>query len=315
MAGHPPFIPFGGSEIDATDLNTADIVILPICYEKASSYGTGSKDGPYHLLTASEQLESIDEETLIDWGQLKIHTLSPLIPPGKPTQAIEQMEAAAEKVLSQGQFLLSIGGDHAISLGPIAAASKIHPDMGVLQIDAHLDLRDRWNDSPYNHACVMRRAVDDMGLDIVPVGTRSFSREEAAFIQEKDISPFFAHNIDPHDNAWIDEVVEALPGKVYITIDLDGLDPSVIPGTGTPEPGGLSYRQVVDLLRLTGQRREVIAADIVELAKIEGSQVSETTAAKIATKIMVYCAGDKGGAREGFKGSRGQGVKGLASAK
>lgn len=289
----PPFIPFGGDEIRAADLHAARIIVLPICYERASSYGTGSRDGPYHLLAASEQLESIDEETLIDWGQLNIHTLSPLIPPEEPAQAVEQMEAAAEKALSQGQFLLSIGGDHAISLGPISAASKIHPDMGILQIDAHLDLRDRWNDSRYNHACVMRRVVEDMALDIVPVGTRSFCREEADFIEERNISPFFAHTIDAGDSTWMEDVVEALPAKVYITIDLDGLDPAVIPGTGTPEPGGLSYRQVVDLLKITGQKREVIAADIVELAKIDGSQVSETTAAKIATKIMVYCAGSR----------------------
>ena len=291
MVGIPPFIPFGGDEISRTDIDTADIVILPICYEKASSYGSGSKDGPYHLLTASEQLESIDEETLIDWGQFSIHTLTPLIPDGEADEAIRQMEAAAEKILSQERFLLSIGGDHAISLGPIAAASRIHPDMGILQIDAHLDLRDRWNNSRYNHACVMRRVVDDMGLPIVPVGTRSFSREEAEFIKEKQISPFFAHRIDSYDNSWMETVVEALPEEVYMTIDLDGLDPSVVPGTGTPEPGGLSYRQVVDLIRIVGQERKVVAADIVELAKIDGSQVSETAAAKIATKIMVYCVG------------------------
>ena len=125
------------------------------------------------------------------------------------------------------------------------------------------------------------------------MGTRSFCREEADFIEERNISPFFAHTIDAGDSTWMEDVVEALPAEVYITIDLDGLDPAVIPGTGTPEPGGLSYRQVVDLLKITGQKREVIAADIVELAKIDGSQVSETTAAKIATKIMVYCAGSR----------------------
>ena len=284
------FIPFGGAEIENADLDTAKIVVLPLCYENASSYGTGSREGPYHVLAASEQLESIDEETLIDWGQFKIHTLPPLIPSNKPEQAISQMKNAARDVLHRGKFLLSIGGDHAICLGPIMAASTLYPNLGILQIDAHLDLRDRWNGSKYNHACVMRRVLEDMGLSIVPVGTRSFSREEAIIIKERNISPFFAHRIDPSENAWIEKVVNALPEIVYITIDLDGLDPSVIPGTGTPEPGGLSYRQLIDLLKMTGEKKKVVAADINELIKIPGTQVSEFTAAKIATKIMVYCS-------------------------
>jgi len=285
------FIPFGGHEIENTDLDTAKIVILPLCYENASSYGTGSREGSYHLLAASEQLESIDEETLIDWGQFKIHTHSPLIPVNNPEQAILQMKNAAKNVLDRGKFLMSIGGDHAICLGPIMAASDIYPNLGILQIDAHLDLRDQWNGSKYNHACVMRRVVEDLGLSIVPVGIRSFSREEVVLMKERNISPFFAHKIDPFDSTWMEKVVNALPEKVYITIDLDGLDPSVIPGTGTPEPGGLSYRQLVDLLKIIGQKKDVVAADINELAKIPGTQVSEFTAAKIATKIMIYCAG------------------------
>lgn len=283
------FTPFGGTGVDTGDFNSARIIVLPIFYENASSYGTGSREGAYHLLTASEQLESIDEETLIDWSLLKIHTLQPLTPANDPKPAVRQMEKAAEKVLAQNKFLLSLGGDHAISIGPISAASKMYPDIGILQIDAHLDLRNEWNGSRYNHACAMRR-VADMNLPIVQVGTRSFSQEEMDFINEKGFEPFYAHRIDPFDNSWVEQVVDTLPEEVYITIDLDGLDPSVIPGTGTPEPGGISYRQLVALIKTVGQKRKVIAADINELAKIEGSQISEATAAKIATKLMVYCA-------------------------
>jgi len=285
------FIPFGGTEVENTDFTAARIVVLPLCYEMASSYGTGSGDGPYHILTASEQLETIDEETLVDWGRFDIHTHPPVTPPRDPERAVEQMRAVAEKILREKKFLLSLGGDHAVSIGPIMAASTLYPDMGVLQIDAHLDLRDRWNGSRYNHACVMRRIMDDMGLSAVQVGTRSFSVEEAALIRERHLSPFFAHRIDPLDTAWMAEAVGSLPEHVYVTIDLDGLDPSVMPGTGTPEPGGLSYRQVIGLLKCVGEKRHVIAADINELAKIPGTQVSEFTAARIAAKIMVYCAG------------------------
>jgi agmatinase len=169
------------------------------------------------------------------------------------------------------------------------AASKVHPDIGVLQVDAHLDLREEWNGSKYNHACVMRRVAEDIKIPFVQVGIRSFSQAEADYIKRRNLKPVFAHDIDPGDHKWIDRVVNGLPEKVYLTIDLDGLDPSVLPGTGTPEPGGLSYRQLVDLIKTVGQKKRVVAADITELSKIEGSHVSEFTAAKIATKIFVYC--------------------------
>jgi agmatinase len=282
-------IHFGDAEIPAVELDDAGIVILPLCYENAPSYGTGSQEGPLHILNASAQLENIDEETSTFWGKAGIHTLPPLVPSKDPEKAVKEMKKAALAVLKQKKFLLSLGGDHAISIGPIAAAAEIHPDIGVLQIDAHLDLRNRWNGSKYNHACVMRRVADDLNLPITQVGIRSFSSEEADYVRRNNLKPFYAHTIDPSDDYWRRKVVHSLPEKVYITIDLDGLDPSVLPGTGTPEPGGLSYRQIIKLIKAVGKEKRVIAADINELAKIEGSQVSEYTAAKIASKIFVYC--------------------------
>jgi agmatinase len=282
-------IRFGDAEIPTVGLDDAGIVVLPLCYENAPSYGTGSKEGPLHILNASTQLESIDEETLTNWGEAGIHTLPPLVPSNDPKKAVNEMKRAAAAVLEKNKFLLSLGGDHAISIGPIMAAAEIYPDIGVLQIDAHLDLRDTWNGSRYNHACVMRRVADDIKVPVVQVGIRSFSPGEAGYVKRKKLKPFYAHNINFLDDSWIDKAVNSLPEKVYMTIDLDGLDPSVIPGTGTPEPGGFSYRQVVRLIKTVGRKRKLIAADINELAKIEGSQVSEYTAAKIATKIFVHC--------------------------
>ncbi|MBU1712237.1 MAG: agmatinase [Proteobacteria bacterium] len=280
---------FGDAETPAVRLNDAGIVVLPICYENAPSYGTGSKEGPLHILNASTQLESIDEETLTNWGEAGIHTLAPLVPSDDPEKAVYEMKKAAAAVLEKNKFLLSLGGDHAISIGPIMAAAEIYPDIGVLQIDAHLDLRDTWNGSRYNHACVMRRVADDIKIPFVQVGIRSFSPEESDYVKRKKLKPFYAHAIDPADDYWRRKVVHSLPENVYITIDLDGLDPSILPGTGTPEPGGLSYRQLVKLIKAVGKEKKVVAADINELAKIDGSQVSEYTAAKIATKIFVYC--------------------------
>jgi agmatinase len=283
------FIHFGGIEVDPPAFDEARVVVLPLCYEQAPSYGSGSHEGPYHILKASEQLESMDEETFINWSNIPIHTLAPVFPKGSPKEAVMEMKAASERVLKAGKFLLSLGGDHAITIGPVMAAKEIYPQLGVLQIDAHTDLRQKWNGSSHNHACVMRRLADDVKTPFVQVGIRSFSPEEAQLIRERGYTPFYAHEIHPFDDSWIDLVVEDLPETVYITIDLDGLDPSVIPGTGTPEPGGLSYRQVINLIKRVGSDRKVVAADINELVKIEGCQVSEYTAAKLASKIFVYC--------------------------
>ena len=293
----PDFSPFGGDEVRPVSFDEANIVVLPLCYEHAPSYGAGSEDGPLHLLNASAQLEAVDEETLMDWAGLGIHTLPPLFPPKDPEAAVDEMRTAADRVLTQGKFLLSLGGDHAVSLGPIQAAFKHHPKIGVLQVDAHLDLRNEWNGSRYNHACVMRR-VADMGLPFIQVGIRSFSREEAEYVRTQGLAPFYAHQIASISEIfpgsgkedWIDQAVNRLPEQVYLSIDLDGLDPAVLPGTGTPEPGGLTYRQLVRLLRAVGRNRKVVAADINELVKIPGTQVSEFTAAKLATKIFVHCA-------------------------
>lgn len=279
---------FGGDMVRPCDLRDAEMVILPFCYEQAPSYGPGSLDGPLHILAASEQLESFDEELLVDWATYRIHTIPPVYPSGDPKTAVSHMQTRAAAVLEQKKFMLVLGGDHAVSIGPMAAAAELFPDIGVLQVDAHLDLRNEWNGSIYNHACVMRRALSDLSLPVTQVGIRSFSVEEAAFVKQNALSPFYAHAIDALDNTWMDQVIRRLPENVYVTVDLDGLDPSVIPGTGTPEPGGLTYRQLIRLLAKVAQNRKIIAADITELAKMEGTQVSEFTAARIAAKMLVY---------------------------
>jgi agmatinase len=285
------FNPFGGPDVQHPELETARIVVLPLCYEQAPSYGGGSGDGPYHITIASEQLEQFDEETLIEWGKLPIHTLPPMHFSEEPEACVMRMKSAARAVIEDKKFLLSLGGDHAISIGPILAASEIWPEIGVLQVDAHLDLRDEWNGSRYNHACVMRRVLEAGVSPIVSVAARAVSKEEYDVVASYGLKPFYAHRIDPLNFSWIDDILRVLPERVYLTVDLDGLDPSEMPGTGTPEPGGLSYRQLVRLIRALGKEKQVVAADVNELAKIEGSQVSETMAARVAEKIIVYCSG------------------------
>jgi len=285
---------FGEIDVRAASADHARAVVLPIAYEAGPSYGTGAGDAPLHVLAASEQLEIIDEQTLTRWaGKGGVYTLPLLKPDEAGKAAIGLIEKAALPHLTAGRFLLSIGGDHAVTIGLVAAAAKVFPGAGVLQIDAHLDLRDEWNGSRFNHACVMRRIADDFHMPFVQAGIRTIAPEEAAYIKKNGISPFFANQIDPHDDSWMDEAIERLPEQVYLTVDVDGLDPAVMPGTGTPEPGGFSFRQVVELVRRLGRCRKVIAADITEVVKIPGTQVSEYTAARIAEKIILYCAREK----------------------
>ena len=288
---HPDFVPFGGNEVPPVDLESSRIVVLPLPYEANPSYGEGSQDGPFHILHASAQMEAVDEETGQEWIDLKIHTcLPPEISPD-PDQAVLDIEQAAQSIFNKGKYLLSLGGDHAITIGTARAAAKKYPGMGILQIDAHMDLRHTWNGSENNHACVMRRLAGDDKIPSVAVGIRSFSAEERDFARQTGHQVFLAHGIDPNDDTWIDQIISLLPQEVYLTLDLDGLDPSVIPGTGTPEPGGLSYRQVLDLIRVLGLQRRVIGADINELAAIPHTHVSEYTAARLAQKICLYCFG------------------------
>lgn len=283
----PEFLPFGGHDFQSTP-NEAPIHILPVCYEHKVSYGTGTRIAPLYLLEASEQLEQMDDETMTNWGELKFHTRQPFFPSNDPDKSVDEIKAAAFESIEAGKFLLSFGGDHSVSIGLIKAAAAKYPDIGVIQIDAHSDLRDSWNGSKNNHACIMRRVVSDMKLKTVQVGIRSFSPEEVVFMKEQGLKPFFAYEIDGRLD-WIDEAIEELPEFVYLTIDVDGLDPSIMPGTGTPEPGGLTYRQLTKLISELGKKRKVVAADITELSKISGSQVSEFTAAKIATKVIIHC--------------------------
>lgn len=289
MIDRSSYMQFGGADVRAEELEAAKVVVLPIYYEVSPSYGAGSADGAYHMLRASAELECMDEELFVNWGEVGIHTLPAIIPVADPEVGIEAIRQAAVRYMKMNKFLLSLGGDHAVTIGLAAAAREAFEGAGVLQIDAHLDLRDSYNGSRNNHACVMRRVAEDLKMPFVQVGVRSVSVEEGEYVREKGIRPFFAHDIDPGDDGWMDEVIEGLPERVYLSLDLDGLDPSVVPGTGTPEPGGLSYRQLVRLIRKVGERRRVIGADINELAKIEGSQVSEFVAARLGAKIIVYC--------------------------
>ena len=168
---------------------------------------------------------------------------------------------------------------------------KSYPNLHVLQIDAHLDLRDQYLDDPLSHACVMRR-IDDLGLDFTQVGIRSISREEWQFVVRKGLKPYTMNRIQAEQN-WIAEVAGQIKGPLYLTIDVDGLDAAVMPATGTPEPGGLSWRQLTDLLREIAARHRIVAMDCVEFSPIEGAHHAAYTAAKLVYRCLGYIFGER----------------------
>ena len=285
-----PSLPYGGERV-APD--GAFCVLLPVPYERTTTYRKGTAHGPAALLEASAQVELFDEETRTEPLERGVATLDSITTGAMPDRLAERLEADVGGLLDRGKLVGCIGGEHSISLGPIRAAAKRHPGLGVLQIDAHPDLRDSYEGTKYGHGCVMRRVLDDASIGtLVQVGLRAVSDEDdAAMKADARILPHYAFELArrPLDE-WVAEVVDALPDKVYLSFDLDGLDPSIIPGTGTPEPGGLGWWDTLALLRAVFEKREVVAFDVVELLPEPPSHVSDVAAAHLVFKILAYAA-------------------------
>jgi len=261
--------------------------ILPVPYDSTASFQVGTRNGPSAIIEASKQVELYDDELEAEFFKAGIATLDAVMPNMAGPQAMhEDLFTIARKVVRDGKVLFGLGGEHSISSALVRAVMTRHKKLSVLQIDAHADLRDSYEGTPYSHACVMRRILD-LGAAIVPVGIRNLSREEHGFIKKNSIPVVTAR--DCHmDDMWLDRVLNALGDHVYVTIDIDGFDPAYAPGTGTPEPGGLNWYDVTALLRLVAAEKTIVAADIVEVMPIPGAAVTEFLAAKLAYKIMAY---------------------------
>jgi agmatinase len=251
------------------------------------SFNVGTRHGPDAIIRASQQVELFDEELEGEFYEQGIATLEPLMPHMAGPEAMhKEIYKAASKIVRDGKFLFSLGGEHSISSGLIRAVMGKHKKLSVLQFDAHLDLRNEYEGTPYSHASVMRR-VHDYGCPIVPVGIRNVSQEEHKFLKKSGIDPITARRCHMDDD-WIDEVLATLTGQVYVTIDIDGFDPAYAPGTGTPEPGGLDWYQITGLLRLVAAEKTIVGADIVEVTPIPGQAVTEFLAARLAYKLIAY---------------------------
>jgi agmatinase len=272
------------------------VVILPVPYERTVSYGGGTKHGPGAIIKASHYVELYDEETRREvCRELGIATLPPFAFGKKKDKAfLKDLEALTAKLLAAGKFVLTLGGEHTISQAPIAAYAKAYPRLSVLQIDAHSDLRQEYQGSPYSHASVMARVCEIIDPKrLVQVGIRAQCIEEAAFIRAEGITTLYAHEIrggkySSPTRSWEDYAIDQLSEHVYVSFDVDGLDPSIMPATGTPEPNGLTYDEAMRLLRKVGERRTVVGSDIVELAPMKGLHHPDLTSAKLASKMINY---------------------------
>lgn len=269
------------------DYRSAHFAVLPIPYDSTTSFQTGTREGPAAIIRASQQVELFDEELEAECHKAGVATLDPLMPNMSGPEAMHKdVFNAAKRVVRDGKFLLGLGGEHSISSGLVRAVMTKHKKLSVLQIDAHLDLRDSWEGARHSHACVMRRCVD-LGAKIVPVGIRNISLEEHRFLKRRKIEPITARQCHTDDD-WVDRVLNALGDTVYVTIDIDGFDPSFAPGTGTPEPGGLDWYQVTGLLRLVAAEKTIVGADITEVMPLPGQAVTEFLAARLGYKLICF---------------------------
>jgi agmatinase len=277
---------FGGIDPEYATLETAAFVVVPVPYDLTTTYQGGARKGPAAIIEASCNMELYDEE--LDWEIYKsgIHTLPPLeaVAAG-PEGMLERVEKAVSGVLELGKIPVMLGGEHSITLGAVRAARKCFPKLSVLHLDAHADMRESYQGTPYSHACIGRRMREL--CPVVQAGIRSMSVEEAAFIRKKNVPVFSAATIRK-DRNWIGKILRHLSRDVFISVDLDALDPSVMPATGTPEPGGLTWHDALDVIREVCSKRRVVGFDIVELAPIPGMVAPDFLAARLAYRMMGY---------------------------
>lgn len=276
---------FAGLMSPYANLPTAKVVILPVPYDSTTEWHSGTREGPQAIINASQYLELYDIELNREVYKVGIHTL-PKVQPllNSPEEMIDRVYRIARELTKQAKFLVMFGGEHSLSLGMVQALKEKNQDLCVLQLDAHADLRDEYLGTKYGHACIMRRILEL--CPIVQVGIRSLSWEEQQFLTQNNMHPFFAM---PSSNlASPEDITASLSDNVYVSIDLDVFDPSIVPAVGTPEPGGMQWHEVLNLLRSVTLHKRVIGFDLVELCPKEGPASCAFLAAKLAYKLIGY---------------------------
>lgn len=273
-----------------SDFARSRVVVVPVPYDLSTTYRPGTREGPAAIIDASRNLELYDVELQRSPYRAGIHTLPPVeIVAGNAAAMVERTEQVTTELLRQEKFVVTLGGDHSVSIGVISAFAKRFPSLSVLQLDAHTDLRDEYEGSCFSGATIMRRVLD-LGVRTAAAGIRSVSEGEAELIAARSLPIWLASDIHAQKaqgrRDWIAEVVRNLGEEVYVTIDVDAFDPSLVPGTGTPEPGGLGWYDAMDLLAAVTQQRRVVGFDVVELSPLLEGHVSPVVAAKVVYKLI-----------------------------
>jgi len=285
----------------------ADVVILPIPYEATTTYSSGTREGPEAVLAASRHLEDWDEELGLDvTARLRLATAPPLTPEAAGPQAmLDKIRKTVQPWVAEGKLILALGGEHTITLALVQAAQTKYPDLHIVALDAHGDFRERYDGSHLSHACTLRRLYE-LGRPLTLLGVRSLSEEEHNFLTVAPRLTLFKARTLTSAEGWQAALahLEKIPEPVYVTLDADVLDPGVMPGVGAPEPGGLSYYQVVEILQTLARRGPVVGLDLVELTPIPGNRVSEFTAARILYKALGYIAAEEFRKQTGAAGNR-----------
>lgn len=274
---------FAGLDKEFADWANSKISVLPVPYDITSTWVKGADKGPLAILEASSAVELYDIETDFEVYRQGIYTCPFLKTSKEPEKMAEEVREEASKLIEAGKFVVLLGGEHSVSVGSIKAHSLKFGDFSVLQLDAHSDLRDEYEGSRFNHACVMSRVKE--ACSTVQVGIRSMCLEEKDKIDRE--RTFFAKDIAGSED-WIEKAIEKLSRNVYVTIDLDVFDPSIMPSTGTPEPGGLTWYPVMRLLRSLSEKRDVVGFDVVELCPNEANKAPDFLAAKLVYTFLSY---------------------------
>lgn len=280
--------PYAGVDAKYSEYTTAKAVIIPVPYDGTSTWGKGADAGPEALLAATENMELYDIETGTEVYREGIHVAPAITEDSSPEAMVDAVRTAVSEVLNAKKLPVLLGGEHSVSIGALQACAKLHPELTVLHIDAHADLRKSYQGSSCNHACAVHWASQNCRL--VQVGIRSMDISERAYIQKGHL--FTGDHCYQHDDeVWQQEVLTALGEAnrpLYITVDLDAFDPAFLPHTGTPEPGGLNWFQVTQVIRKAAEKFNVVGFDVVELAAHEHSKPSDFLAAKLVYKMLTY---------------------------
>ena len=279
---------FLGIPDDEARYETARGVVVPVPWEATVSYGAGTAKGPAAILDASRYVELYDEVLREEpYRKGGIHTAPAVDGSGDdPVAFLDGLESVAARLFADGKFPVFLGGEHSLTTAPVRAARAAFEDLSVLQFDAHADLRESYEGTPWSHACVMRR-VHELGVPAVPIGIRAISVEEAEFVHDEGLPVFWSHRI-AHGEEWMDTVLNTLSDTVYITFDVDYFDPSLIPATGTPEPGGGFWHETMRFLGYLFEDKNVVGMDVVELAPIEGLHAPDFVIARLVHRCLGY---------------------------